>query len=100
MSEPHVTGTLHDQHGRMIQVGADGGSVTVFMPAGRCTLPPDRAEDFARLVVAACWDAAAQRSTDMTDAQRAELAAAAEEMCLAGCGKVHDETCKGAAAGG
>ena len=76
----------------MIQLGARDGSVTVFMPAGRCTLPPDRAEDFAQLYVRACWDAAAQRSTDMTDARRAELAAAADEMRLAGCGgTAHDQ---------
>lgn len=57
---PVITGTLYDQQGRMIQISAHNGNVTVFMPAGRCTLPPGRAGDFAQSYARACREASAQ----------------------------------------
>lgn len=73
---------MFDQHGRVIRIGAEGGQVTIFMAAGRCSLPPGLAEEFARRYARACQLAAGQAATR---AQRAELKAAADEMRLARC---------------
>lgn len=89
----HVLGYVTDADGFALNVGTYQGTVTVG-DQFPYRLDPRQAEDFARLFVSACWEAAAQRSTDMTDAQRAELAAAAEEMRLADCGgTAHDKAC-------
>ena len=80
-----VVDVLSDMDGMPVYVGVDYDTVTihagVFVPGGGIRLESSQAEDFARAFVAACWEAAAQRTT-MTDAQKAELKAAAEEMCV------------------
>jgi len=101
MGDPHVrvVGRLADEQGREVIVGVDYDTVTLrtlhTRTDGAVTLASHQAEEFAQMYVAACWEAAAQRSDDMTDAQRAELAAAAEEMCLADRGgPAHDQACR------
>lgn len=81
----HVLGYVEDAGGVAVHVGTYHGTVTIG-DKFPYRLDPAQAEDFARLFVSACWEIAAQRSPDMTDAQRAELAAAAEEMRLPGRG--------------
>jgi hypothetical protein len=92
---PYVreTGRMLDSAGSLIRFGVDHDTVTIkHGPLN--VLGPAQAEDFARLFVAACWEAARQGQM-LTDAQRAELRAAAEEMCLADCGAAaHDQACR------
>ena len=70
-----------DMDGMTVWIGVDYDTVTihagVFIPGGRIKLDSSQAEDFARAYVAACWEAARQSATD---AQAAELKAAAEEI--------------------
>ena len=98
MGDPHVrvVGELADSYSdEPIIVGVDHDSVTIQLggwPA--IMLASAQVEDFAQLFIAACLEAARQ-STAMTDAQRAELRAAAEEICLADCGATaHDQACR------
>jgi len=98
MADPHVraTGHVEDLDGTRLYAGVDYDTVTihagVYMPGGGIRLGPDQAEDFARLYVAACWEAARQAGTL---ARNAGLRAAAEEMCLADCGGPdHDKACR------
>jgi hypothetical protein len=99
MTDPRVrvAGRIEDMDGMPVYLGVDYDTVTihagVFMPGGGIRLESSQAEDFARACNAACWEAARQ-ATRLTGAQRAELKAAAGEMCLADCGApVHDKTC-------
>ena len=71
------------------QIGHGLGALAVGVRDGRVVigrgaddywaLNPHQAEDFAQLFVRACWQAAAHSPTD---AQRAELKAAGEEIQL------------------
>jgi hypothetical protein len=93
----HVVGHVVDLDGMRLYAGVDYDTVTihagVFVPGAGIRLESVQAEEFARLYVAACWEAARQSGT-LTDAQRAEFRAAAEEMCLADCGGLrHDRHC-------
>ena len=63
-------------------IGAEGGRITIGHLGKYWKLGPRQAEDFAQHFVRACWEAARQ-AEGMTDAQRAELTAAAEEITLA-----------------
>ncbi len=94
MGDPYVreTGRMLDSSGSLIRFGVDHDTVTIkHGPVN--TLGPAQAEDFARLFVAACWEAA--RQGQLTGAQLAEVRAAAEEMRLAGCGTPnHDQACR------
>ena len=80
-TDPYVReiGRLTDGQGRIIAVGVDHGTVTLCTASGGITLASVQAEDFARLYVSACWQAARQAATL---AQSAELRAAAEEIQL------------------
>jgi hypothetical protein len=69
MSDPHVReiGRLEDDQGRILIVGVDHGAVTLRTLLVRPGRPPAAcgvelgcvlAEEFGRLYVAACWEAA------------------------------------------
>ena len=76
-----VVDRIEDMDGMPVYLGVDYDTVTihvgVFIPGGGIRLESSQAEDFARAYVAACWEAARQSATD---AQAAELKAAAEEL--------------------
>jgi hypothetical protein len=100
MPDPYVREVGHIDTGTdgIVSVGVDYDTVAIYfagwLSADGVRLTSSQAEDFAQLFVSACWQAAAQGRA-MTDAERAELKAAAQEMCLADCGgKVHDEACR------
>jgi hypothetical protein len=85
MSDPYVrvVDQIEDMDGLAVFIGVDYDTVTihagVFVPGGGIRLESSQAEEFARAYNAACREAARQSATD---AQRAELKAAAEEMCV------------------
>ena len=64
MSDPHVReiGRLEDDQGRAVIVGVDHGAVTLrtlhTRTGGAVELGCVQAEEFGRLYVAACWEAA------------------------------------------
>lgn len=88
MNDPHVrvVGHVEGMGGEQLFIGVDHDSVAIYfgawLSASGLQLESAQAEEFASLFVGACWEAAAQR-TAMTDAQLAELKAAAEEIRLA-----------------
>ena len=100
MTDPHIriVGTITDMDGQQLAVGVNYDTVVIgpeAFPGFTWQLTSIMAEDFARLFTAACWEAAAQSAAL---AQRAELKAAAEEICLADCGnRTHDPACHGTA---
>lgn len=81
-------GSVLDTDGRPLAIGAARSAVTI----GGHHFDSYAIEDVARLIVAACWQAAASARTD---AERAEMRAAAEEIRLADCGAAtHDHHCR------
>ena len=64
-----VVGTVHDTDGAPVYVGVDFDTVAI-VTAGKSCLTHDQAEEFARLFVASCWQAADQRAL-MEEADRA-----------------------------
>jgi hypothetical protein len=56
-------GTVADAFGLVAGVGVDRGAVTVRVGARNLVLEQEAAEEFARLFVHACWEAAQQGVT-------------------------------------
>jgi hypothetical protein len=62
MAEPYVrhVGRIKDIHKTTVDIGIDHDAVTVAVGITQATLPGPQAEEFARLFVSACWQAAEQ----------------------------------------
>lgn len=95
MTDPYIrpVGHVRTLSDGRLEVGVDYGAVTV----GRRRLDSYQAAEFARLFADACLQAGRQAG-ELTAAARAELRAAAADMCLADCGgREHDRACTAAA---
>jgi hypothetical protein len=62
MAEPSVReiGSFYDGAGLALRVGVDHHTVTIEMPGRTYRLTATDAEDFARMFISACWQAAEQ----------------------------------------
>lgn len=73
MADPmvRILGTVTDISGQVIDVGVDYDTVRIgAQSAADLRFTQDQAEEFGRLFVAACWEAAGQRA-QMAEGDRA-----------------------------